>query len=372
MSAIARVPDGYLARWLQGYFAGGVRWFGADLCTVAAESTSEGASACDALKQVFPWTWVAGLGDAGARHPVVQMQMWRRSAASLIELGVMLLRYPAVAKATSWRLRSPEHFASVVAELQIGRLLAEAGASLTHEPAGVHPRKLDWLARWPDLGATIEVKQPRVSHQAQRALHGETALLWAIGRHPAFPRPTAPAWLTLHVHPDLDERWRRQDDVEDAEFERIARVVVPELARRLPRPTRATVVEFEGIAAFEVELTGLPGPATFHFSGYGPQVDSEHEANRVARTLLKAANQLQGTGNLRIVALHLGQDGLITNHLSEIRSRLASAQWAQNIDGLLLVGCYDHELRTCNRLIRGPTRNPDLRRFAERMGPALE
>jgi len=375
VTAVANVPDGNLAHWLQRHFAHGERWLGgAALGAVAGDApyASEAPKALAALRDTFPWPWLAELADAGARHPIVQMQLWRAAVPSLVQLGVTLSRHPRVAAATRKHLRSAEHFASAVAELQVGLWLEQAGATLRYEPEGADGRRVDWLASWPDLRVSVEVKQPRPSTQGQKALHAEYQLMDALMRHPAFPRPTEPAWLTMHVLPALAEHWNQRGDVSAEEFARISEAIVPALAHRLPTPTRNCVIELGRVVAFEVELMDRPGPAAFQISGYGPQYDLEHESDRVAKTLFKASRQLHGASDLRIVVVHLGQDSLITNYVDDVRRRLATARWARDIDGVVLMGCLNERMERYNRLISGGGHHADLARFAERLGLVIE
>lgn len=339
--------------WMHEFFDGGTRWLnGPDWDAVAAESrySSEATAAGQALRQVLPWERIAKAADRGDLHPAVRQHLLRGGASVLLEAGVVLARYPAVAKRMGKRLRGPQ-YADYLAELRVALLLSNSGAKLEYEPAAKGKKGPDWVATWPRFRAAVEVKHPNIGERAQTAFFVELAFLWALQRHLGDTSPTTGAWLTFLLDRSLIDRCALGSWIDRSKLDALGAKAAMELRHRLPVPTRDTNIDIEGVGSFEIRL-GLDGPPRFQISGSGTPADEEHEIARIADMLEEAAAQLAGFAGARIAALHLGRDALIGNYAEEIWELLHSERWAENLDAVLLVGCLDDELNHRNVLIR--------------------
>lgn len=361
--------NGAIDEWLLKSLGGGTRWFeGPGWEAVAAESPhrAEIAAAAAALKSVFPWRWLSENDFARLQHPVVRQQMWRGSMEKVQTAGIMLARYPEIARALVGRLRDPKRYGDHIAELLVGFVLAEVDAELTFEPARRGTAGPDLIARWGDLEVSVEVKHPNISAHALAASNVEVLFLVELQRHLTDVRPTEAAWLTFELNPGFAGRLDPRCDKDREALRCRAREVAADLKHRLPVPTRAALIRISDLASFEIR-PGLPGPPAFQVQGAGMPADAEREIAKLSRLLQKTSDQLKNARGLRITALHIERDRLISNYVPAIERILREQQWAKSIDGVLLVGCLDGMLAERSELICGPDPSPEFFAFARHL-----
>jgi hypothetical protein len=309
-----------------------------------------GRAALERLRAEFPPKWSLATVD----HPVRIDNFWLGNRSRLLEMGHVLVTQRC--GRVRDRLRDPNGYLGAQAELRGGALLADLGATLTHEPRnpkekdGLRP---DWRAVWPEGAAHVEVK---LSHTSQQANARE---VWSALFSGEFQNALAQdvregdgLWATLLVQEslldsfgrDFDDRLRMQVAARRAAgaFTTLVRV------RRALGPVRGCFKLGEGC---EIELKArADGARGLALDGRFYVSDQHRITLRLRGQLKEAAEQLDGMPGGRVVLLDTSNDSALRRPTREVRS-LLSESWAVKVAAVMIV--YRHYPHCIVEVVRG-------------------
>ncbi len=294
-------------------------------------------------------------------HPVRIDNAWPWNRWRLLEMGHVLatVRCGRVRD----RLRDPNGYLGIQAELRAGALLGGLGAALSHEPrsprakvqgqkGGLRP---DWRAEWPDGSVHVEVK---LSHTSAQANAREVWASLFSGEGPGRGRPRGGARRRRALGQRSAQTKGSLMALAGASTTAIvcrgvARQAATSLAAllRVRRPLGPVRGRFTLALGCEVTLKArTDGGSGLSFDGRVFVSDEHRITLRLTTHLKEAAEQLDDMPGGRVVLLDASHDSALRRPTRCVRDLLAEP-WAARVAAVMIV--YRHYPHCTVEVVRG-------------------